>query len=206
MEGPVPNDDSVSQWLDGLKAGEESDIQRLWDRYFHRLVQLAGARLPGHARRVFDEEDVALSAFHSFCDRAGQGQFPELTDRDDLWRLLATITSRKSISVLRHQNRAKRGGGQVLGESALMGGDNSPGDGIAGFLSREPTPEDAARFADDCARLFHQLDDDTLMLIASRKLEGHDSAEIASDLGVSARTVDRKLRLIREIWSEESPV
>jgi DNA-directed RNA polymerase specialized sigma24 family protein len=204
----LPSDDSVSQWLDGLKAGEGADIQRLWDRYFHRLVQLASARLPAHARRVFDEEDIALSAFHSFCDRVGRGQFPELTDRDDLWRLLATITSRKAIHVLRHQNRAKRGGGQVLGESALMGGGgggtDAPGDGIAGFLSREPTPEDAARFADDCAQLFHKLEDDTLKQIAQRRLEGHESAEIARELGVSTRTIDRKLRLIREIWSEES--
>ena len=29
----------------GLKAGDDADIQRLWDRYFHRLVALAGARL-----------------------------------------------------------------------------------------------------------------------------------------------------------------
>ena len=202
----MSSDDSVSQWLDGLKAGEGADIERLWDRYFHRLVQLASARLPAHARRVFDEEDVALSAFHSFCDRVGQGQFPELIDRDDLWRLLATITSRKAIQVLRHQNRMKRGGGQVLGESALMGGgrDDNAGDGIAQFLSREPTPADAARFADDCAQLFHKLEDDTLKQIAQRRLEGHESTEIARELGVSVRTIDRKLRLIREIWSEES--
>ena len=38
--------DSVTIWIDGIKAGDNADIQRLWDRYFERLVRLAGARLP----------------------------------------------------------------------------------------------------------------------------------------------------------------
>ena len=116
----MSEDGSISRWLDGLKAGDPADIQRLWDRYFHRLVGLAGNRLPRHARRDFDAEDVALSAFHSFCDRVSRGQFPALDDRNDLWRLLSTITARKAVSTIRHQTRQKRGGGQVLGESAVM--------------------------------------------------------------------------------------
>ena len=115
-------EDAVTLWLDGIKAGDGTDIQRLWDRYFRRLVRLAGAKLPAHCRRAFDEEDVALSAFQSFCDRAGRGQFPKLNDRDDLWRLLATITVRKALDTIRHQTRQKRGGGDVLGESALLVG------------------------------------------------------------------------------------
>jgi DNA-directed RNA polymerase specialized sigma24 family protein len=198
----MADENSVSQWLDGVKAGDSRDIQRLWDRYFQRLVLLAGAKLPGHARRMFDEEDVALSAFHSFCDRVGRGQFPQLADRDDLWRLLVTITVRKVVDTVRHQTRQKRGGGHVLGESAVMDGSDAD-DGLARFLSREPTPEDAARFADDCERLLDRLRDETLRLIALRKLEGHATEEIAAALGVSARTVDRKLRLIRAVWSEE---
>ena len=106
---------SISRWLDGLKAGEQADIQSLWDQYFEKLVRLAGAKLPGHAKRESDEEDIALSAFHSFCKRVGQGQFPQLADREDLWRILATITVRKAYSTIRHQTRRKRGGGRVLG-------------------------------------------------------------------------------------------
>ncbi len=129
----VVQEDAVTLWLDGIKAGDGMDIQRLWDRYFQRLVRLAGAKLPAHCRRSFDEEDVALSAFQSFCDRAGQGQFPKLSDRDDLWRLLATITVRKALDTMRHQTRQKRGGGNVLGESALLvgGKHEDNGDGLA---------------------------------------------------------------------------
>jgi RNA polymerase sigma factor (sigma-70 family) len=195
------DDGSISRWLEGLKAGEAADIERLWDRYFHRLVGLAGTRLMSHARRDYDEEDIALSAFHSFCDRVGRGQFPHLNDRNDLWRLLATITARKAIQRIREQTRQKRGGGQVLGESAIIG-QGSVDEGMAQVLGREPAPEEAAEFNDDLERLLNALGDPKLRTIALRKLEGFTSAEIAIELGISARSVDRKLELIREIWRE----
>ncbi len=190
---------SVTRWIDGLKAGDEADIQRLWNRYFEQLVRLAGKKLPGHARREFDEEDVALSAFHSFCARVEQGQFPRLTDRDDLWKLLVTITARKVVNTIRHKTRQKRGGGHVAGESAFLEGSG----GIAEFIGREPTPEFAVQFAEDYDRLLARLDNPTLKTVALRKLEGFSSEEIAEELKTSARTVDRKLQLVRAIWEQE---
>jgi len=198
----MASENSVSRWLEGLREGNNADIQRLWDRYFQRLVRVASARLPGHARRASDEEDVALSAFHSFCDRVGRGQFPQLVDRDDLWRLLVTITTRKVVESVRHQTRKKRGGGRVLGESALINAD-AIDEGMAQVLSAEPAPEVAAQFAEDYERLLNKLDDPALKSVALRKLEGHSSEEIAAELGISRRTIDRKLMLIRRIWQEE---
>jgi DNA-directed RNA polymerase specialized sigma24 family protein len=198
----MPSENSVSRWLEGLREGNDADVQRLWDRYFQRLVHLASARLPGGARRVSDEEDVALSAFHSFCDRVGRGQFPQLVDRDDLWRLLVTITTRKVVESVRRQTRKKRGGGRVLGESAFADED-AIDEGMAQVLSREPAPEVAAEFAEDYERLIGKLEDPALKSVALRKLEGHSSEEIAAEFGTSRRTIDRKLMLIRRIWQEE---
>jgi RNA polymerase sigma factor (sigma-70 family) len=195
--------DSVTLWLEGLKAGVDDPIQRLWDRYFDRLVRLAGTRLPGHARRAIDEEDVALSAFQSFCDRARKGHFPDLANRDDLWRVLFAITVRKAIGAVRHQTRKKRGGGHVLGESALGQSEQSQVASLARYLSREPTPDDAAELADQLDTLLGRLNDETLRVIALQKLQGMTSEEIARSLQVSARTVDRKLQLIRAMWGEE---
>jgi DNA-directed RNA polymerase specialized sigma24 family protein len=200
----VANQNSVTIWIDGIKAGDGSDIERLWDRYFERLVRLAAARLPAHSRRSFDEEDVALSAFQSFCDRAGRGQFPQLSDRDDLWRLLATITVRKALDTIRQQSRQKRGGGQVLGESALLVGAGTEGEGLAEVLSREPTPDEVAGFAENYHRFLARLQEPPLRTIALRRLEGQTTREIARALDVSTKTVERKLQLIRAIWSEES--
>jgi DNA-directed RNA polymerase specialized sigma24 family protein len=200
-------EDSVTCWLDGIKSGDDWEIQKLWDRYFQRLVRLAGKKLPAHGRRAFDEEDIALSAFQSFCDRAGKGQFPQLNDRDDLWKVLATITVRKALDTMRRQTRQKRGGGKVLGESALLaGGDHDEGrdpGGLAEVLGREPTPEAVVRFAEDYQRFLSRLEDPELRSIAVRRLEGQTAPEIAAANQVSTKTIERKLRLIRAIWLSE---
>ena len=36
----MSHDNSVTHWLDGLKAGDDADIQRLWDRYFQLFSRL----------------------------------------------------------------------------------------------------------------------------------------------------------------------
>src|SRR5262247_2448402 len=115
---------SVTHWVEQLQAGDRAAAQKLWASYFQRLVALARARLRGASRRVADEEDVALSAFDSFCRAAERGCFPDLHDRNNLWRLLVVITSRKALDQVQHENRKKRAGG-VLDEAALAGLDDS---------------------------------------------------------------------------------
>src|SRR5262245_52985050 len=88
---------SVTHWIGDLKAGGDTAAQHLWERYFGRLVRLARSKLRATSRTVVDEEDAALSAFDSFCRGAERGRFPDLADRDDLWRLLVVLTVRKAI-------------------------------------------------------------------------------------------------------------
>ncbi len=40
--------------------------------------------------------------------------------------------------------------------------------------------------------------------VAMSKVQGYTNEEIAQRLGCSLSTIERKLRLIREIWSRES--
>ena len=70
----MPDDGSVTLWIAGVRGGDPAAAERLWERFFPRLVGLARARLRGTARLAADEEDVALSALDSFCRRAGAGQ------------------------------------------------------------------------------------------------------------------------------------
>jgi DNA-directed RNA polymerase specialized sigma24 family protein len=199
-ETPMAGDDSVTLWLDGVKAGDDLAIRKLWDRYFQRLARVAAKRLPAHARRDIDEEDVALSAFHRFCHDAGRGKYSQLVDRNDLWRLLLVITSRKVIGLIRHRSRRKRGGGMVVGESALLEGTDAGSEGLTQFLGREPCPELAAELADDSQRLLDALGSNMLRTVALMRLEGHTSEDIGRSLEISPRSVERKLRLIRTIW------
>src|SRR5262245_20926781 len=197
---PMSSAVSVTHWIGQLKAGNHAAAQKLWEGYFDRLVRLARVRLRGAPRRAADEEDVALSAFDNFCRGAERGQYPQLHDRQDLWRLLVAITERKAIGLARREHRQKRGGGAVLGEAALATGDGSQAGGIDQFAGREPTPEFAALVAEECRRLLECLDDDELRNIAVWKMEGHTTEEIAVRLDCAPRTVERKLRLIRSLW------
>src|SRR5262245_56875046 len=91
---------SVTIWLDKLRVGDSLAAQKLWQGYFHRLVGLARAKLRSLPRRSADEEDVALSAFDSFCRGVEVGRFPKLDDRDDLWQVLFMITERKAMDLI----------------------------------------------------------------------------------------------------------
>jgi hypothetical protein len=66
-------DDPVTRLIDRLRAGDDDAAERLWRRYFPRLVRLARAHLRGLPCRAADEEDVALGAFDRFCRGVEEG-------------------------------------------------------------------------------------------------------------------------------------
>jgi RNA polymerase sigma factor (sigma-70 family) len=188
----MATDGSVTGFVALVRAGDPEGAQQLWQRYFRRLVGLARKKLQDAPRRAADEEDVALSAFDSFCRNAEQGRFPQLLDRDGLWRLLVVLTARKASHLLRDQRRQKRAAGDMDEESVL--------DQV---LSREPTPELAAQVAEECRRLLAALGDPKLEALALWRMEGYTVEEIAEKVGSVARSVRRKLQMIRGIWEEE---
>ncbi len=76
---------------------------------------MASRKLGDLPRRVADEEDVVLSAFHDFLRGVEEGRFTRLDDREDLWQVLVMLTERKAIGLRRKTQAEKRGGGQVRG-------------------------------------------------------------------------------------------
>ena len=48
----MSSDGSVTVWIGHLKAGDHAAAQRLWERYFRKLVRLARARLRDAPRRT----------------------------------------------------------------------------------------------------------------------------------------------------------
>jgi DNA-directed RNA polymerase specialized sigma24 family protein len=194
---------SVTHWIQLLQAGEDDAARAIWERYFKRLVGLARTKLGGAPRHIADEEDVALSVLDSFCRRLEDGHFPNLKDRDSLWKLLVVLTARKAMRLVQHERRLKRGGGKVLAEADMPVREAQRAllDDVVGH---EPSPAFAAQVAEECGRLLELLGDDTLRSIACWKMEGDTNAEIAVKLGCVTHTVERKLRIIRERWENTS--
>jgi DNA-directed RNA polymerase specialized sigma24 family protein len=187
---------SVSLCLAKLKKGDEVAAQRLWVAYSHRLVRLARSRLRAVHRGGGDEEDVALSVFNSLLIRAQRGQFPRLEDREDLWQLLYVLTVRKAVDQSKREHAKRRGGGAVCYLSDLEVAD------LERAVGAEPTPNLAAQLAEECQKLLDALGDEKLRRVALWKVEGYTNKQVAEKLGVVEQTVERKLRRIREIWTE----
>lgn len=184
----MSDQETISQWLNQLKRGDHQAVELLWERFQYRQLGLARKLMGDAPRAAADEEDVVLSAFHSFCTRAADGKFPVLEDRDDLWKILATITVRKASRLARRERRRR-------------GTDLQPV--IEEFCDDSPNPEFAIISQQEIQRLFDLLDDPLLRQVAYCRLEGDSNAQIAETIGKSVPTVERKLRTIRQLWSAE---
>ena len=193
----TPCGDSVTGWIDGLKEGDSESIESLWNRYFQKLKQLASTRLPSNLKQDLDEEDIALSAFHSLCQGVRRGNFSDLSDRHNLWAVLVVITNRKIHYRRRYAAATKRGGGQRI----LDWNFDESGMGEFGkFIAQDPTPEVAVVVADELQFLVQSLDMPELKQVAELKLQGYTSQEIARDMNCGLRTVERRLNVIRKCW------
>src|SRR5262249_56215608 len=91
------------------KGGEQAATGALGEPYVRQLVGLARKKLRSAPRKEGDEEDVVQNAFHSFFRGMARGRFPELHDRDNLWRLLVVITARKAVKQIARERARRRG-------------------------------------------------------------------------------------------------
>ena len=185
------HEETVSIWIRDLKQGDERAAEEIWERYFMRLVGVGKRILRNSNRQAADEEDVAISAFKSFCIRAREDRFPRLSDRDDLWKLLVTIVARKSYRVARKAKRTTSSSEEDYFEQTVRDG--------------EPTADMVMQMDDTMDELFSRLADENLKQIALGKLDGKTNQELADQLGRSISFVERKLQSIRRVWSDVDP-
>ena len=203
----MPDRGSITGLIADLKEGDgvTRAQQELWDRYFHRVVALARKKLEGVRRTAEDEEDVAVSVLKSLFLRIGTNRLPVLRDRNNLWPLLVKITACKAINLRNRNAAAKRGGHKHRrGSTSPLKGPGDAGDAawqIDELVAQEPTPQFSAQVAEQYEQLLSALPE-SLKLVAQRKVEAYTNAEIAAELGVVERTIERKLKLIRGIWEK----
>lgn len=192
---------SISMWIASLKDGDAAAAQRLWDRFSARLRDFAQQRLGRTPRGMADEDDIAQSAFHSMCEGVIAGRFSDVRSRDELWWLLLKLTRQKAVNHRRREGAKKRGGGRVHTETALST-TSADQDSFAldQLIGQDPTPEFLVALEEEHQRLLGLLRDDRLREIAILRIEGYAVADVAGRLGISLRSVERKLQLIREVW------
>ncbi len=192
--------EKISVLIDLAKRGDDDAATSLWEAYFPRLQYFAATRLRNN---LDDADDVTLSVFKSFFLAAQDGRFPNLANRNDLWRLLSTMTKRKAIDLIRQRQSLKAGGGKVQTESALLGSSFAD-DGLNDFVDPRLREDLEVMFLEQVEHLLSLLDDKQQQ-IAISKLDGCTNKEIGEGLNVSHYSIERSLRSIRSRWVRVAP-
>lgn len=188
---------SVTRLIQRLKDNDPDTAGQIWRRYFERLLPLARSKLQALPHRAVDEEDVLVSVFDRFFRAAKEDRFSRLQDRDDLWQILLMLTERKVADQYRAAETQKRGGDVSHQRSS------EPADDLRDLADHEPGPEFVAAFNDHLARALQRLGEPTTREVALLRLEGYENRDIAERLEISVSSVERKLRVIREVWQTE---
>jgi RNA polymerase sigma factor (sigma-70 family) len=198
---------SVTQLINRLRSWEsdfdDEAARRIWECYLPRLLELARRRLDPRIRVRHDENDVVQSMGKSFFRRLRRGDF-DVAGRDDLWALLVTITLNKACNAADRHFAAIR---NVRRTQPLPSDDATPSDAPRGACDPqdvEPTPAEADALNEALQRRLQTLPEKDLRRVAEMKLDGYTNREISEALQYGERTIERKLRLIRERWEAAS--
>ena len=180
-----------------LDYSHPETAEKLWEAFYQRLRLAVRDRVKGIRRPVASESEVALSAMNSFINRARDGQFQDLADEQELWRLLKTIAIRKTND-LRKNLRAKKRGGQntIFNESDA----STPSAGVERAVSNEDGPTLEAELSEMFTLLLERLPDERHRDAILLKLQGASVATIAEHLATTTRTVQRMLKKIEQDW------
>jgi RNA polymerase sigma factor (sigma-70 family) len=190
-----------------LRAGNAAAQRELWDRYFRRLVALARTKLGNTPRAAADEEDVAIVAIEALLEGLARDRFPDLGRSGSVWALLAKIAAREAVNERRRQYALKRGGGCMVTPLSCEDEDPPPhASPPSPVRSNEPIdqhePAEAIALMHEAFdRLMAACSDPLLRQVAQRRIDGWTNAEIAEDLGVAERTVERRVRRVRACWN-----
>jgi len=195
----------VTTWLENLKENKTEGFEQIWPLFHRRVTALGRKLLTPKLSRVFDEEDLASEVFQKFLGAVQGGQCDQIQSIEELWKYLATITANHAKNRMAAENSLKRGGGNIRGESIFSNGSPNGEDEIQRF-DRFPNAEDfwQTHLSQDHSQYFiKSLPDPTLKKLTRMKVDGHQNEEIASELSISVRSVERKLALIRDLWKSQ---
>ncbi|MEZ6128301.1 MAG: sigma-70 family RNA polymerase sigma factor [Planctomycetaceae bacterium] len=184
------NQTEESVWLDDIihrRCGYEATAV---DEFADRLLRLARSRLPARLKQRVDPEDIVQSVFRSFFARHDAGRF-RFDQASDVWRLLAAITWHKVQRAIRHHGQQER---DVQRETAQLSvARQRPG--------TDPTASSLVVMMELLDEILSRLPDKHREILRLR-MEEYSIDEISEAVGVSSRTVDRALALVRQVATE----
>ncbi len=176
--------DLVKRWRDGDQAAAEE----LFHLYQQRLLDLVARHLGEKLRGRLSPDDMVQSILKSMF-RVTRDQSLEFCDDSGFWKWLVTVALNKTFHRIDKELAAKRDPGRETSAYLDMV--------ISHRGSIRPSVEETVQVADLLECILQRLTEDQQQVL-QLKLEGHQQTEIALRLGVSEKTVQRRMQQIRE--------
>lgn len=205
---PKAGDDGFEALIRRVRDGDEQAAAELVRRYEPAIRRAARVRLlDTRLNRLLDSMDICQSVLASFFVRTALGQY-DLDSPDKLLRLLATMTRNKLANAVKGHGAGCRDFRRV--EAAGVGEDGrdpAASAGLDGHAASGPSPSREVAVRELLHEARRRLSPEELSLL-ERRQEGLGWAEIASERGVSAEAMRKRLarsidRVARELGIDE---
>ncbi|MEZ6089529.1 MAG: sigma-70 family RNA polymerase sigma factor [Pirellulaceae bacterium] len=177
FDSPMHSDAAL---LTRFQAGEDDAATALYMRYAERLLRVAAHNTGDDLSSRVDAEDIVQSVFRTFFRRVSDGHYM-IPESDELWKLLLVIALNKVRKIAEHHRAAKRD--------------------VAKTRAME-SPESFQ--ANDAADLLRMTINDVVLTLPEEhqrivyaRIDGCEVAEIADQVSVSRRSVERVLQSFR---------
>jgi DNA-directed RNA polymerase specialized sigma24 family protein len=197
MTGPITA--ALERWRGGDLAAQ-FDLERALLPYLRELIELVRRQLDDPLRARIDSHAVVNDALKSFLSGVPKGEFPALSNHEEVRRLLRAIVLRALKDEVRFHRRQRRnpyrerGGAEALAALPDRKERATAADALAG--------EHAAWLEKFLAvvRPVHRK----AIEIVKLRLEGRSKVEIKEELGLGLRTVQEIIKKVRQAWEAET--
>jgi RNA polymerase sigma-70 factor (ECF subfamily) len=190
-----PDPSSDQELVERCRTGSESAAAELFNRYVSRLLGVARKRIGERMNSRLDPEDVVQSVFRTFFTRLKSDQF-EITDEDDLSKLLVRITLHKTLRQIAYHRAARRDPNHEAPQGELSQQD------ILQVMTKEPTPATVVTFIDQLDHFLGRLSKEEQQILTLR-LQGYSTEEIAQQINSYDRKVRRVLERVKALVQKE---
>lgn len=179
---------SISTWIRDATRGDEEAFRKLWDRYWRRMIRTAKRKIKSIGTVETDAEDVTSIAFAQVCHRIQNLKSSQNGNRSVFWNLLRVAIFRRVVDAARGKSVAP------VNLSSLSENE------LYSILQSQLPPDFSSSVREDLAALFEHLNEEERDIVLL-SIAGNKQAEIAEKVGLSRRSVIRRLVEIRKIWN-----